>query len=266
MAEMLPGLLIWYLVFLFSTTFHEFSHAFLAYKGGDLTAYETGHVTLDPTPHIRRSPIGMVLVPIISYVQLGWMVGFASVPFNAEWGRLHPRPQGADVPGRSVREPTVGAESRSVRCARCFAAHVFRYASEGSSTQYVEAIQGGAHSPLGALAMALGVMLKLNVVLFLFNLIPVPPLDGAGVLSGFFPRHLGLAVRPNAADARVRVPRAAPGLAGVPVHRRPSVSRRPRSAVPLRASVSAPALRRDRADRVAVPGVPGGAGSSQKLA
>ena len=78
MTEKIQGLLVWYLVFLFSTTFHEFSHAFLAYKGGDLTAYETGHVTLDPSPHIRRSPIGMVLVPIISYVQLGWMVGFAS--------------------------------------------------------------------------------------------------------------------------------------------------------------------------------------------
>ena len=65
----------------------------LAYKGGDSTAYETGHVTLDPLPHIRRSPIGMVLVPLISYVQLGWMVGFASVPFNAEWGGSHPRRQ-----------------------------------------------------------------------------------------------------------------------------------------------------------------------------
>src|SRR5471032_1348344 len=76
MAETIQGLLVWYLVFLFSTTFHEFAHAFLAYKGGDLTAYETGHVTLDPFPHIRRSQIGMVIVPLISYVQLGWMVGF----------------------------------------------------------------------------------------------------------------------------------------------------------------------------------------------
>ncbi len=46
-------------------------------------------------------------------------------------------------------------------------------------------------SPLNALAMALSVMLELNVVLFLFNLISVPPLDGAGVLSGFFPGSLG---------------------------------------------------------------------------
>jgi len=190
MAQFLPGLLIWYLVFLFSTTFHEFSHAFLAYKGGDLTAYETGHVTLDPSPHIRRSPVGMVLLPLFSYWQLGWMLGFASVPFNAEWGRLNPRRQAL----MSLAGPFANLFLALVALGAMrvlLATHIFQYASASSSTEYVEAIRGGAHSPLAALAMALGVMLKLNVALFLFNLIPVPPLDGAGVLSGFFPEALG---------------------------------------------------------------------------
>jgi len=189
MAEMLPGLLVWYLVFLFSTTFHEFSHAFLAYKGGDLTAYETGHVTLDPLPHIRRSPIGMVLVPLISYVQLGWMVGFASVPFNAEWGRQNPRRQAL----MSLAGPLANLFLALVALGAMralLAAHVFVYA-DAQSTQFVQALNGGAHSPLNALAMALSVMLELNVVLFLFNLLPVPPLDGAGVLSGLFPQSVG---------------------------------------------------------------------------
>jgi Zn-dependent protease len=189
MAEMLPGLLVWYLVFLFSTTFHEFSHAFLAYKGGDLTAYETGHVTLNPSPHIRRSPIGMVLVPLISYVQLGWMVGFASVPFNAEWGRQNPRRQAL----MSLAGPLANlllALVALIAMRALLSAHVFVYADAGS-TQFVEALSGGARSPLNALAMALSVMLELNVVLFLFNLLPVPPLDGAGVLSGLFPKSIG---------------------------------------------------------------------------
>jgi Zn-dependent protease len=190
MAEMLPGLLIWYLVFLFSTTFHEFSHAFLAYKGGDSTAYETGHVTLDPLPHIRRSPIGMVLVPLISYVQLGWMVGFASVPFNGEWGRAHPRRQAL----MSLAGPLANLLLAVIALGAMrilLATHVFQYADAETSSQYVEAVHGGPHSPLNALAMGLGVMLKLNVVLFLFNLLPVPPLDGAGVMSGFFPKSFG---------------------------------------------------------------------------
>ncbi len=188
MLEILPGLLIWYLVFLFSTTFHEFSHAFLAYKGGDLTAYETGHVTLDPTPHIRRSPIGMVIVPILSYIQLGWMVGFASVPFNGDWGRQNPRKQAymsLAGPGANLLLAVVAL----VAMRGLVAAHVFVYVL--SPSQYVEAIGGGPHSPLAALALALSVMLKLNVVLCLFNLIPVPPLDGAGVLAGLFPDTVG---------------------------------------------------------------------------
>jgi len=189
MAEMLPGLLVWYLVFLFSTTFHEFSHAFLAYKEGDSTAYETGHVTLDPTPHIRRSPIGMVLVPIVSYWQLGWMVGFASVPFNAKWGRANPLRQALMSLGGPLANLLLALIALGLMRA-LLAAHVFQYA-HGDSTQLVEAVRGGARSPLNALALALSVMLQLNVMLFLFNLIPVPPLDGAGVLSGLLPDSFG---------------------------------------------------------------------------
>jgi Zn-dependent protease len=191
MTEMIQGLLVWYLVFLFSTTFHEFAHAFVAYKGGDLTAYETGHVTLDPSPHIRRSPIGMVVVPIISYLQLGWMVGFASVPFNSEWGRKNPRRQAF----MSLAGPTANLILAALALGlmrALLAAHVFQYSTELGGGHYVEVAGGsGARSPLSALALALSVMLQLNVVLFLFNLLPFPPLDGAGVLSGFFPSSLG---------------------------------------------------------------------------
>src|SRR6266481_10012309 len=59
---------IWYIVFLFSTTCHEASHALAAKMGGDLTAFEGGQVTLNPIPHIRRSMLGMVVVPIVSYL------------------------------------------------------------------------------------------------------------------------------------------------------------------------------------------------------
>jgi Zn-dependent protease len=69
------------------------------------------------------------------------------------------------------------------------AAHVFQYSTLSGGGHYVEVVGGGgARSPLSALAFALGVMLNLNVVLFLFNLLPLPPLDGAGVLAGFFPK------------------------------------------------------------------------------
>src|SRR3974390_2779791 len=85
---------IYYLVFLFSTTCHEAAHALVAKLGGDTTAAEGGQVSLNPIPHIRRSPFGMVLVPIASYLLGGWMIGWASAPFNPEWQRQYPRRAG----------------------------------------------------------------------------------------------------------------------------------------------------------------------------
>src|SRR6266545_4584116 len=72
---------ICYIVFLFSTVAHEAAHGLAAHLGGDPTAYEGGQVTLDPIRHIMRSPIGLVLIPILSFLQTGWMMGWASVPF-----------------------------------------------------------------------------------------------------------------------------------------------------------------------------------------
>jgi hypothetical protein len=59
--------LIWYVVFLYSTVCHEAGHAWAAYRLGDDTAYAGGQVSLDPIPHIRREPFGMVLVPLLSF-------------------------------------------------------------------------------------------------------------------------------------------------------------------------------------------------------
>src|SRR5262245_49680213 len=63
---------IWFIVFLFSTTVHEAMHAWVAWRGGDPTAYHGGQVSLSPLPHIRREPIGMLLVPLLTAATLGW--------------------------------------------------------------------------------------------------------------------------------------------------------------------------------------------------
>ena len=82
---------VWYVAFLFSTTCHEAAHALIAKWGGDMTAAEGGQVTLNPIPHIRRSPFGMVVMPILSFALGGWMIGWASAPFDPNWERSHPR-------------------------------------------------------------------------------------------------------------------------------------------------------------------------------
>jgi Zn-dependent protease len=190
-------LVVWYLVFVFSTTCHEFAHAFAAYRGGDPTAYEGGQMSLDPVPHIQRSPFGMVLVPLLSFVHSamqtgsGWMIGWASAPYDAEWGKRHPRRQAL----MSLAGPTANLILALVALGALRALLAFDVFVAPERVSFSEMVglpgEGSTRSPLGALAMALSIMLNLNVLLCLFNLLPIPPLDGAGVVEGFAPRRTG---------------------------------------------------------------------------
>ena len=83
--------LLWFAVFLFSTTVHEASHALAALRGGDPTAYLGGQVSLSPLPHIRREPIGMLVVPLLTAFTNGWAVGWASTPYDPVWASNYPR-------------------------------------------------------------------------------------------------------------------------------------------------------------------------------
>jgi Zn-dependent protease len=180
------NLAVWYLVFVFSTTCHEAAHAWVAYRGGDLTAYSLGHVTLDPTPHIRRSPFGMVVVPLISFLWGGWMIGWASVPVNRRWAVDHPRRAAL----MSLAGPAANLllASLALLAMRLLVAGDVLWAS-AYGLPAVSVPEGHeVNTLLGALARGLTVMLVLNVILGLFNLIPLPPLDGASVLEGAAPR------------------------------------------------------------------------------
>src|SRR5689334_25113478 len=83
--------LLWFVAFLFSTTVHEAMHALVAYRGGDATAYRGGQVSLSPLPHIRREPIGMLVVPLLTSLTQGWAMGWASAPYDPYWAERHPR-------------------------------------------------------------------------------------------------------------------------------------------------------------------------------
>ena len=183
------NLAVWYLVFVFSTTCHEAAHAFVAYRGGDVTAYSLGHVTLDPWPHIRRSPFGMVIVPIVSFVLGGGMIGWASVPVNRRWAVNHPR--------RAALMSLAGPAANlclallALGAMRLLVANDVLLAPTGAvPLQNIVTVPDGHgfNTPLGALARGLSVLLVLNVMLCLFNLVPLPPLDGASALEGALPR------------------------------------------------------------------------------
>lgn len=194
MPEITPSLIgelaIWYVVFLFSLTFHEYGHAQLAHWGGDDTAYQGGQVSLDPLPHLRRSPFGMIFMPLITFIWAGWMMGWASTPFDPTWGKRHPGRQAL----MSLAGPFCNfllAALALVGLRLLLAEGVFIPPDSVSFSRLVDVPDGGPGSPMHALAMGLSIMLNLNVLLGLFNLLPIPPLDGAGIVEGLAPQSAG---------------------------------------------------------------------------
>jgi Zn-dependent protease len=171
MSDFTPQMLtlgfIYYMVFLFSTTCHEAAHALVAKLGGDNTAELGGQVSLNPIPHIRRSPYGMVVFPLVSFFLLkGGMIGFASAPYDPSWARRHPHRAAVMAlagPATNFTLMLLGALFLRV-------GHNLGWFSGGTRNfSYI----------------LLFVIFSLNLLLGVFNLLPVPPLDGSSVIMLF---------------------------------------------------------------------------------
>lgn len=192
--ERLPVFLVWYLVFVFSTTCHEAAHAFTAKRGGDSTAHGEGHVTLDPLPHIRREPFGMVIVPILTFwlFNLDYVIGWASVPFDPFWGARHPRRYAfMSLAGPAANFVIAVVAFIALRVLDTAGVLHLGHGGGGTTVGLVQLPPGyDLNSALGAVALTLSVLLQLNVILGLFNLMPIPPLDGAAVVQGLGPAPL----------------------------------------------------------------------------
>ena len=187
----IPSLIAMYVLFVFSTTCHEAAHAFAAQRGGDDTAYSLGHVTLDPMPHIQRSPWGMVVAPLIGLYTMGWPLGWASVPYDPRWGQRYPlRAALMSLAGPFANFSLALLSLATLRV--LVETGVFHLSPTGARSGFVFLSEGVAlNSPLAALAYLLSKLVTLNLLLGTFNLMPFPPLDGAGVLEGLSPRSLG---------------------------------------------------------------------------
>jgi len=171
--------LLWYIVFLFSTTLHEAAHALAAKLGGDLTAFHGGQVTLDPMPHIRREPFGMVFVPIMTFLLSGGMMGWASAPYDPMWADRHPRRAALmSLAGPMANLSLVVLAGIGIRLG--MASGVFEPPDSLSFMRMIEAPEGGM---MGSVAMLLSATFALNLMLGIFNLLPVPPLDGSSAIT-----------------------------------------------------------------------------------
>lgn len=149
-------------VIVMSAVIHEVMHGIAADRLGDPTARLQGRLTLNPIPHL--DPFGSILLPLIlaltnSPIFFGWAKPVPYNPYNLR-------------PGRFSEAIVAGA---------------------GPASNLVLALFFGAVMRSGlleALNPALFLVVAVNVMLFLFNLIPIPPLDGSKVLEGLLPRSL----------------------------------------------------------------------------
>jgi Zn-dependent protease len=181
---------VWLVVFLISITAHEAAHAWAAWIGGDPTAYQGGQVSLNPIPHIKREPFGMLLFPVISSFSMGFPIGWASTPYDPLWEERHPRRaawMAAAGPGANLLLAFLALIALRVG----LASEVFYTPEWMNATRLVS-----AEVPwVDGMGRFLSMMLVLNTILCLFNLIPMPPLDGASAVTLLLPERLGTRLR-----------------------------------------------------------------------
>ncbi len=152
--------LTYFVVLLFSLSVHESAHAWVALRMGDDTAARQGRVTLNPLSHI--DPIGTVLIPLL---QIFW----GGVPLLG-WAKPTPvNGRGFRHPGRSHVLVSGAGPASNLLLAFLFTAALFVGLRSGARES----------EPLMAL---LNTGIQMNVLLALFNLVPLPPLDGSSVL------------------------------------------------------------------------------------
>ncbi len=165
---------IWYVVFLLSLTCHEAAHALAAKLGGDPTAFHGGQVSLNPIPHIRREPFGTVIVPILSYLLGGWMIGWASAPYNPLWQRQYPR----RAAWMALAGPLANIALFLIAVVAIRLGIFAGILVPPQRARFAHVVSSPSAGFAEALAIFLSILFSLNLLLAAFNLLPIPPLDG----------------------------------------------------------------------------------------
>jgi Zn-dependent protease len=168
----IPQLFLSMLVLVFALTVHEAAHAWTADKLGDPTARLLGRVSLNPIVHI--DPIGTLLLPILAAVSGAPLLGWAK-PVPVRSGGL-----------KNVRRDflLIAAAGPASNLVMAVIGAVIWHAVSGSVGA------GGAIDPNGPVVFLLERFILLNLILAVFNMIPVPPLDGGNVLASLLPPGL----------------------------------------------------------------------------
>lgn len=153
-------------ILILSVVLHEVSHGWIADKLGDPTARRLGRLTLNPIPHI--DPIGSIFVPgVLLLLNSGFLIGWAKpVPYNP----------------LNLKNPNIGGALIALGgpLTNLIIASVASVVARILYTNFQDGSMDGAVAIIGFIAV-------INVILAIFNLFPIPPLDGSKVLFAFLP-------------------------------------------------------------------------------
>ena len=164
-ANIIQTVAIYALPVLFAITLHEAAHGYAARHFGDPTAHLLGRITLNPAKHI--DPVGTVLMPLLLYVATSgaFLFGYAK-PVPVNFGRLrHPK---RDM----VWVALAGPAANLVQAVGWMVAAYLMVAAGVEERFFLEMARAG---------------MLVNLVMFVFNLFPLPPLDGGRILVGLLP-------------------------------------------------------------------------------
>lgn len=164
-TQLIQTVLIYALPVIFAITLHEAAHGYAAQRLGDPTAAMMGRVTLNPFPHI--DPIGTILMPLLLYFSTGgaFLFGYAK-PVPVRFDRLrHPK--------RDMVWVALAGPASNLLQALLWGVLLYVLAGSGITERFfIEMCKAG---------------MLTNVVMFAFNLFPLPPLDGGRIVVGLLP-------------------------------------------------------------------------------
>ena len=164
-AKLIQTVAIYALPVLFAITIHEAAHGYVARYFGDNTAWTLGRVTLNPVKHI--DPVGTIVMPLLLYIATSgaFLFGYAK-PVPVQFGNLrHPK---RDM----IWVALAGPVSNLIQALLWGIGFYFLQGAGVTESFFIKMCEAG---------------ILVNVVMFVFNLFPVPPLDGGRVLVGLLP-------------------------------------------------------------------------------
>ena len=171
-AQIIQTVAIYALPVLFAITVHEAAHGYAARHFGDNTAHVLGRITLNPLKHI--DPVGTIAMPLLLYFATSgaFLFGYAK-PVPVNFGRLR-------NPKQDMVWVALAGPGANLIQALIWTIALYIFVASGAEERFfVEMCRAGV---------------LVNLVMFAFNLFPLPPLDGGRILVGLLPNHLANSV------------------------------------------------------------------------